>query len=59
VLAATEVSYKLIAPIDQNDLEFLIPADNDTYIDLVINQWQIDIVLGKECGFFGPNARDK
>jgi hypothetical protein len=25
-----------IAPLDQSDLEFLIPSDNDTYIDLNI-----------------------
>jgi hypothetical protein len=27
------VIYKPIAPIEQNDLEFLIPADSDTYVD--------------------------
>jgi hypothetical protein len=32
----TETSCKLIFFIDQTDLEFLIPADNDTYIDLNI-----------------------
>jgi hypothetical protein len=31
-----ETVYKLIASIDQSDLEFLIPADCDTYIDLKI-----------------------
>jgi hypothetical protein len=25
--------YKTIAPIDQSDLEFLLPADNETYVD--------------------------
>ena len=33
VLGVTEVAKKTIAPVDQNDLEFLMPADNDTYID--------------------------
>jgi len=27
------VHYKPIASVDQSDLEFLIPADYDTYID--------------------------
>jgi hypothetical protein len=34
VLETVEVAYKPIASVDQTDLEFLIPADNDTYIDL-------------------------
>jgi len=33
VLETTEVTYKPIASVDQSDLEFLYPADNDTYID--------------------------
>jgi hypothetical protein len=36
VLETTEVVYKPIASVDQSDLEFLIPADNETYIDLDI-----------------------
>jgi hypothetical protein len=28
-----EVTYKPLATIDQTDLEFNIPADNDTYVD--------------------------
>jgi hypothetical protein len=28
-----EVVYKSLAPIDQSDLEFLIPADLDTYVN--------------------------
>jgi hypothetical protein len=31
VLEMTEVFYKPIAPIDLTDLEFLIPADKETY----------------------------
>jgi hypothetical protein len=34
VLDTIEVAYKPIASVEQTDLEFLIPADNDTYIDL-------------------------
>jgi hypothetical protein len=36
VLGTIETAYKPIATADQNDLEFLIPADSDTYIDLDI-----------------------
>jgi len=34
VVETTEVTYKPIASVEQSDLEFLIPADNDTYVDL-------------------------
>jgi len=37
VFDTTEVKYKLTASMDQSDLEFLIPSDDDTYIDLDIN----------------------
>jgi hypothetical protein len=30
---ANVVVYKPIAPIDQSDLEFLIPTDSDMYVD--------------------------
>ena len=33
-LEMTETAYKPIASLDQSNLEFLIPADHDTYIDL-------------------------
>ena len=33
VLETTEVTYKPIASVDNSDLQFLVPADNDTYID--------------------------
>ena len=36
VLETTEVKYKPIASVDQSDLEFLIPGDNDTFIGLDI-----------------------
>ena len=35
-LETLETSYKPIAGLDQSDLEFLVPADQDTYIDLNI-----------------------
>lgn len=34
ILETTETAYKPKAPVNQSDLEFLITADNDTYIDL-------------------------
>ena len=33
ILETLDVVYKSIASVDQSDLEFLIPADNETYID--------------------------
>ena len=36
IVETTEFTYKPIACVDQSDLEFLIPAYSDTYIDLNI-----------------------
>ena len=36
VLGTVETVYKPVAPVEQNDLEFLIPGESDTYIDLDI-----------------------
>jgi len=36
VADTTEVIYKPKASVDQSDLEFLIPSDDETYIDLDI-----------------------
>jgi hypothetical protein len=33
ILGTDVVHYKPIATVDQNDLEFLIPGDSETYID--------------------------
>ena len=33
VLGSVETVYKTLAPVEQNDLEFLIHGDSDTYID--------------------------
>jgi len=33
ILETLDFVYKRIAPVDQSDLEFLIPADNEAYID--------------------------
>jgi len=45
------VHYKPIATVDQNDLEFLIPGDTETYIDL-------DIKLFFRCKIFGADGKD-
>jgi len=34
VLGTVETVYKPPAPVEQNDLEFVIPGESDTYIDL-------------------------
>jgi len=39
VLGTIETAYKPSAPVGQSDLEFFIPADNDTYIDLDIKRY--------------------
>jgi len=36
VLGTIETAYKPIAPVEQNELEFLIPGDKDNYIRLDI-----------------------
>jgi len=36
VIVTIKRVYNQISPVDQNDLEFLIPSGNDTYIDLDI-----------------------
>jgi len=56
-----ETSYHPNASVAQNYLEFFIPADNDTYIDLDIKVYVrgIDTGLGKGCGLKGRHGRDK
>jgi len=51
ILGTDVVHYKLIATVDQNDLEFFIPDDTETYIDLDIKL----IVRGK---IIGANGKD-
>ena len=36
ILGTVETRYKPIAPVDQSDLEFVIPGDNESYVDLDI-----------------------
>jgi len=51
ILETNAVHYKPIATVDQNDLEFLIPADNETYIDL-------DMKLCFKGKLFGTDRKD-
>jgi len=54
VLGTTEVAYTPIAPVDQNDLELLIHADFDTYIDLDTKLYVRGILIsasGKDVDF--------
>jgi hypothetical protein len=44
VVEKTKLTYKPIASVDQNDLEFLIPADSDMYIDLDIKVYIRDML---------------
>jgi len=39
VVETTEVTYKPIDFVEQSDREFLIPADNNTYVDLNIKPY--------------------
>jgi len=42
------VRYKTIATVDQNDLEFLVPGDNETYTDLNIKLFVKSRLLGPD-----------
>jgi len=37
IVETTEVTYKPITSAEQSELEFMIPADSNTYVDLNIN----------------------
>jgi len=53
-LGTIETAYKPIAPVDPNDMEFLIPADTDTYIYLDIKlhvRNQLHSGSGKDVDF--------
>jgi len=52
VLGNIETAYKPIAPVEQNDLEFLIPGDKDSYIRLDIQLY----VPGKLVSSSGNNV---
>ena len=51
VLGTTEVIYKPTAGVEPSDLEFVVPADNDTYIDTNIHLY----VRGKLTKADGTN----
>jgi hypothetical protein len=48
ILETIEVPYKPIAPIDQNDLEFVITSDPNTYIDLDIELYVRDKITAAD-----------
>jgi len=50
----TEVTHKPIACVEQSDLEFLIPADNDTYVELNIKLY----IRGKLTKADGTNMNN-
>jgi hypothetical protein len=50
-----EIAYKPIISVDQRDLEFVIPPDNETYIDL---NWQL-YVMGQLVWAVGGELYDK
>ena len=51
VADTTEVKYKHIPSVDQSDLEFLIPSDDDKYIDLDIKLY----IRGKLTKAYGTD----
>jgi len=51
VVETKEVTYKPIASVEKSDLEILIPADNDTHVDLNIKLY----IRGKLTKADGPN----
>jgi len=54
VLETTEVKYKPIASVNQSDLEFFIPGDNDRYIDLDIKVY----IRGKLTKAYGTSLEN-
>jgi len=44
------VRHKPIAMVDQNDLEFLVPGDNETYIDINFKLFVKGRLLGSSNG---------
>ena len=59
VLVSVETVYKPLAPVEQNDLEFLIPGDSDTYIDLDMKLYVRGkmVCLRERCGSDRHNCR--
>ena len=49
VLGTIETAYKPIAPVERNNLEFLIPGDKDSYIRLDI-QLYVRVKLVRSSG---------
>ena len=59
MLVTVETVYKLLAPVERNDLEFVIPADSDTYIELDIKLYvrgKLVSSSGKHVDLTDPTA---
>jgi len=48
ILGTDVVHYKPIATVNQNDLEFLIPGDSETYIDQDIKLYVRGKIIGAD-----------
>ena len=48
ILDSYEVPHKPIATLDQNDFEFLVPGDNETYIDLNFKLYVKGFLVGPD-----------
>jgi hypothetical protein len=59
VQGTVETVYKPLVPVEQNLLEFLIPGDSDTYIDLYIKLYvRLNVLqLPESCGSHRHNCR--
>ena len=47
-LETTEMIYKPIASVDQTDIQFLVPGDSDTYIDLYLKLFIIGKIIERD-----------
>jgi len=55
ILGTDVVHYKPIATVDQNDLEFFIPDDSETYIDLDIKLFVRGKIIGADAKDLDPS----
>jgi len=53
VVEATEVTFEPIASAEQSDVEFLIPSDSDTYVDLNVKLYIRGKVTKADCRNLG------
>ena len=55
ILRTDVVHFKPIATVDQNDLEFFIPDDSETYIDLDIKLFVRGKIIGADAKDLDPS----